>query len=799
MQERSKENHMSKRKIAILGSGQAALTAATQLTDPRNPEAANIEVDIYQFGWRLGGKGASGRNMDPAKGYRIEEHGLHNWFGFYDNAFRQIQDVYSELNRAPDAPLGTWEQAFIAEWQAIFVENINGRQSYWEISNPNNLETPGSGELLLPLWEYALMAIEAVADIHLKLDMEKVPPVPAPPQFAALLAASSKLGVKVGAAPTPLLVLLKAAHALGKLVFPGYVAGDKATPLEKPSHVDTQEHHGFMQWAEGIVEEVVEDVAQGVEDVIETIGDTAIDLFVALLEAVRDIAYELLKSHFSNDDARRAWIMTNFGVSIIVGCIKDNVLSQGFGAIDEYNFRDWVASHAYDDDEMTLNSVIMHAVYDSSFAYVGGNQCIPEGHTFPPYAQYEAGTALAGMVRAALTYKGSFGYKFAASTADTCYGPMYEILKRRGVRFHFFSRVLEIIPGATLTDPIQKIKMYRQAELAPGVDEYHPLFDVKGLPCWPSEPLWDQLKDGDKLREEGVNFEHLSPDMQGEREFTLTHGTDYDDVVLGISLAMLPSLAPKLFELSEDWRNMKDKILTVRTMALQLWSRDTSYQMGWPNLGQPMTSFSYGDKANYLNVWGDLSNLVERENWSSEAVAWGHPRSAQETDRSYPQNIAYFTTSMPDDDGVSPFEPYQDYKKAYSSVRGFAVSMMNQGLSHVWSKAQASSPEGGFDWGLLIDNSANPPSGESRIDSQFIRGNVLPTERYVLSVPGSGKFRLQSNDPNRFPNLYLCGDWMWCGMNSGCMEAATMAGMLCSNFATQYPERKDIIGVDFGR
>ena len=41
------------------------------------------DVTVYQPGWRLGGKGASGRG--PAD--RVEEHGLHVWMGFYENAF----------------------------------------------------------------------------------------------------------------------------------------------------------------------------------------------------------------------------------------------------------------------------------------------------------------------------------------------------------------------------------------------------------------------------------------------------------------------------------------------------------------------------------------------------------------------------------------------------------------------------------------------------------------------------------------------------------------------------------------
>src|SRR5918996_2501538 len=64
-------------KVAVLGGGCAAMTAAFELTRPEH--RGRFRVTVYQQGWRLGGKGASGRG--PAG--RIEEHGLHVWMGWY--------------------------------------------------------------------------------------------------------------------------------------------------------------------------------------------------------------------------------------------------------------------------------------------------------------------------------------------------------------------------------------------------------------------------------------------------------------------------------------------------------------------------------------------------------------------------------------------------------------------------------------------------------------------------------------------------------------------------------------------
>ena len=100
-------------KIVILGGGVAAMTTAYELTNVPDWQS-KYEITLYQLGWRLGGKCASGRNAKIAD--RIEEHGLHILCGFYENAFHAIRGCYGELVesglRAPDAPNARWEEAF---------------------------------------------------------------------------------------------------------------------------------------------------------------------------------------------------------------------------------------------------------------------------------------------------------------------------------------------------------------------------------------------------------------------------------------------------------------------------------------------------------------------------------------------------------------------------------------------------------------------------------------------------------------------------------------------------------------
>jgi len=95
---------LAKRKIAVLGGGCGSLAAVYALTSTAGWDE-RFEICVYQMGWRLGGKGASGRNQNPDRGQRIEEHGLHVWGGFYHHAFGMMRGVYAELERKHGTPL----------------------------------------------------------------------------------------------------------------------------------------------------------------------------------------------------------------------------------------------------------------------------------------------------------------------------------------------------------------------------------------------------------------------------------------------------------------------------------------------------------------------------------------------------------------------------------------------------------------------------------------------------------------------------------------------------------------------
>ena len=126
------------KRVVILGGGCGAMAAAFALTD-RDPKA--FDITVYQPGWRLGGKGASGRNADY--GERIQEHGLHVWSGFYENAFWMMRKCYRELNRPATHPLATAFAAFQPRHFTAMAFRVGAGWNFWQGYLPHEVGLPG--------------------------------------------------------------------------------------------------------------------------------------------------------------------------------------------------------------------------------------------------------------------------------------------------------------------------------------------------------------------------------------------------------------------------------------------------------------------------------------------------------------------------------------------------------------------------------------------------------------------------------------------------------------------------------
>src|SRR5207248_8011913 len=115
-----------------------------------------------------------------------------------------------------------------------------------------------------------------------------------------------------------------------------------------------------------------------------------------------------------------------------------------------------------------------------------------------------AGTGLHAVLRLLFGYGGAIMWKMQAGMGDTIFTPLYNVLKSRDVTFKFFHRVTGLHPSADGRS-IERITLAPQATVRN--EPYDPLVTVKGLGCWPSQPLYDQLKEGEELQARGINLE----------------------------------------------------------------------------------------------------------------------------------------------------------------------------------------------------------------------------------------------------------------------------------------------------
>lgn len=125
---------------------------------------------VHQMGWRLGGKLASSRNR--RKGHRNEEHGLHVWFGFYENAFALMREVYDAWEPPPGCPLTDFDSAFLPHsYTPIGFRSADGKAHPHDVTWPVNEDEPGRGQVRMTPWgavtqllSLCRRAIEALID-----------------------------------------------------------------------------------------------------------------------------------------------------------------------------------------------------------------------------------------------------------------------------------------------------------------------------------------------------------------------------------------------------------------------------------------------------------------------------------------------------------------------------------------------------------------------------------------------------------------------------------------------------------
>ena len=174
-----------KRKVAIIGGGMGGLAAAFDLTRTQELRDA-FDVTVYQLGWRLGGKAASSRDGDG----RILEHGLHVWFGSYENAFELVRAAYADWdNPHKDQAILDPEAAFQAKRQTVL--GSGDCPQFFQLDWLQSPGKPGDMKGKLSFWSCVTQMLKVIQSQYAVLEGhadEKPQRVPFPPDIQALMA-----------------------------------------------------------------------------------------------------------------------------------------------------------------------------------------------------------------------------------------------------------------------------------------------------------------------------------------------------------------------------------------------------------------------------------------------------------------------------------------------------------------------------------------------------------------------------------------------------------------------------------
>ena len=679
-------------RVAILGGGIAGLAAAWRLSSPEYRDRIGT-VTVYQRGARLGGKGASHRGVNG----RIEEHGLHIWLGYYDNAFRLIRDCYAELDRprrAPDCAIQTWRDAFQPSSLIGLEDHYGGSWSTWVADFGRNDLLPGEPvDVTRPMTvaELVRRSVRLLADFYASLDWGADGPSAAgPAAFATLI-----------------------------------TAGLQALRLIE---------HELLR--------------------VRTLAGPVADLVLAPLEYLHAALLPLVEG----DPARRhLFTLADLVTSQLRGVMVDGLLvdTRGFRAIDDLEYRDWIAKHGA--APATLESPLVRGIYSLVFGHRDGDTA---------RAQFPAGLGLFLASKLFFDYKGALFWKMQAGMGDVVFAPLYQALRARGVEFEFFHRVeqLHLSPDR---EEVDRVSIARQVALKEGRSRYEPLSDVGGLPCFPGTPDLRQLDVDAGVRDHDLeSFWCTWPDAE-RRE--LVKGADYDALVFAIPVGMAAHVCRELIDDQRLWREMIDNVGTVATQAMQLWVRGRESELGSEYPGVTVTAFVNG-----YDTMSLMSHLLARETW---------PVGDE------PGTIAYFCGTMPHERPADRTDAGQ-LERAREHARREAVRYLTHDVGHYFPDL-VDRETGDFRWDLLCH--ADGCRGAAALDGQHCVANVDPSDLYVQALPGTDRYRLRS-DQSGYRDLYLAGDWTDSGLNAGCIEAAVLSGLQAANAVLGRPRAYGITG-----
>jgi uncharacterized protein with NAD-binding domain and iron-sulfur cluster len=802
-------------RVVIIGGGCAGMSAAWHLS-----QQPGYEIHVYERSWRLGGKCASVRNADGC----ILDHGLHVWLGYYENAFRMMRECYDEIewhkSRPADSGSPPMLTAHDSVEDAFFPEPLIG------VARPTPPEDwvmwsgyfpPGEG---LPgtdfdaqtnpftLSYYLLRTFELLKTLMLSVIGTPKDDIPGRPRPAARSRHDDAVNADFSINTTTSVSL----------------AIDRMTKLLRNSSLT-----GAAVLLQSVT--ILERWLQTLDDFAPQAATSPLKLMEALAAQTRKFLIDVTSI---DEHVRIRSEMIDIVLTTLVGLLRDRVPfdERGLDSLNHCDYRKWLLQNGATFSSHESRYLIGN--YDFAFAYRNGERSQPE---------LAAGVALRGAFRMLFTYRGAMFWRIRSGMGDAVFAPLYRVLlagrKVKGkegrvtagspVHFHFLhgleaiefeaetkgSRYVSSLTFATRGDPVELDACSSSA------------LDDSG--CWPDRPAQafaEALKTG--------------PGSQ-----TIHSGKDFDCVIFALGIDDFKGCVNKagFAKLPPKWATMAAQVRTTATQSAQVWMKRDLHGLGWYR-----GSGIFSALGSSFDTWADMTHALASER------SWRLGVKKERSDFDEARSVAYFCAALPE----SVIQTVKDICNALPEIidevekrtrettsgagttdlitsivrekllrrRDGTLDALAPELEDIvrrfrlngWNRSSSESKQSvqsileqrllkakvGADLDRMLTQGMKPmwPSAFSNgatakndVIAKHVEANFEGSDRYTLSLPGSISHRISPLDRS-VENMTIAGDWTACGLDSGCVEAAVMSGMLAAHAISGKPELNSIVGYD---
>lgn len=738
----------SSKRVTILGAGPAGLATAWELSGKKDEQGKPLyDITLYDMSWRPGGKCASGRTSTPDQ--RIVQNGTHYVFGVYRNMFQILGEAYEILNGSASgvshnhAAWGGMDE-FVPRHVMALRDACAKPYENWIL--PVSCAQPGAHGQDRPLDAFAVLdlLLDLIEGYRVR-ELEGEPrSIFRKGQFA-----------------------LREAFELPPNDGPG------------PSSLDVNAVYRRCRELTRELRAVAPMQLQAARPILDELREVLPALRDLLRESVDGVAQSLATNHVASLRAalagpihcalRRVKQIVDLGATLAFALIFDGVLLPGsLLDLDKLDVLEWLLKRGM--DPSTASSPLALCWYDALAAYANGD---------PNQPSLSAAAFIQTFIPAVLNSQGCFIYQMVGEVGENLAGPIYQVLKDRGVKFRWMHRVssLELSANRTHVDRVNfelPVSLQgagprtRQALL-----KYDPVIQFtlangqkrNAFRECPGAPFEDVLPGGVPANA------WYAPPTTPHCTFTIQrdHGAvttpdGYDVLVFALPHTVIPYVASELSTANAHWATI-EKLPAVETRSLRLWIEPDFSSLLWDQnlaLVQPVLA-NFRD--NFF-VWEDSGQQLEVHTWPA-----GQPK---------PRAIATLFAPLP----ARAAAPHRDEDPTYvvkqrAQAELSALAFIGGEAARLW-QGIASGP------GLDLSKVILPPGSVGPVKG-FVVANSGPIERYVHAAPRTYPLRIDPFDPG-FKEFFVAGDWVRLWPATGNIEQAMISGRIAGLLIHGHPK-----------